>query len=1047
MSDDSNNEMLALFIEESKEHLEVVEPSLLTMEEKGDDTDPEVINTVFRAIHSIKGSAGFFGLKNITGLSHTMENLMARVRDRTISTTPDIINVLLKGLDKLEGMIEDVSTSDETDVSEEISLIEAIMSGPTDKAPPAPYEETVTTEPSDEKPENNPWQYDEYKEAAKKALTMGHHFYSLIIPLSKKTTERKKTITEKKEFLASTGLILASRPDIGDAKAIKKASTQKTETLEILFATILDKTLLTESIGLADDKIKSVDFKAGGETTKNDGEDDAVESGSSLSKNNVSDENIKKDLPLTSTTKPPRPAADKSQSQQKKDTGKVSPSSETVRVRVDLLDKIMALAGEIVLGRNQLLSQYAGRKNNGILIDHSQRVTELQESVMKTRLQPVGAVFSKFKRIVRDMARKVDKKINLVVEGEDVELDRSIIEVLSDPLTHMIRNSVDHAIESPEERVRHGKVDTGLINLRASHQGGLVVIEIEDDGRGIDSLMIKEKALDKGIITEDEAKKMSTKELVNLIFHPGFSTVTEVSELSGRGVGMDVVKRSFEKLGSTIDLQSTPGTGTIFTVRLPLTLAILPSIIVTVGANTFAIPQVDITEIVRIRKDDIATKLEYIEGQQVFRLRGKLLPVISLAQILDMRGTELPPERDEKTRNDNVVNISDTDKEGIEETGSSRAIQRLIIMRYGANHLGLLVDTVLDPEEIVVKPMPHLVRDCKIFASATIMGDGQVAMILNLGGIIEKAGFRFESFEKEALQYEEEERKKAMLERQSIIIFKNRADERFGISLSMISRIEKITANEITSLAGKKFFNFRGQSIELVEVDDFITENREETINGNIYVIIPKTPGQIVGIVAHEIVDVLDISLIMDDGTIDSPVVIGSTIIDERMTLMIDVYTLLETALPGRGSSSSAETQNSEEIKILLVEDTPFFQNLEERYFVSAGFTVTIASDGAKALEMLQAAPHEFNIVVSDVEMPVMNGYELVSAIRNSDRLCHLPVLALTSLNSEESRKRGIDAGFDAYEVKVDKDSLVSRVRELIHHGEESAQLKGVVGA
>lgn len=1039
MSDNSNNEMLGLFIEESKEHLEVVEPSLLTMEEKGDDTDPEVINTVFRAIHSIKGSAGFFGLKNITELSHTMENLMALVREGSISTTPELINVLLKGLDKLEGMIEDVSASDEVDVSVEIELIETLMSGDENKELIDNSKESVTTEPSSNEDNNPIWQVEEYTEAVEQAISKGHRLYSVAVPLHGETETRHKIIFEKKDFLSSIGFIIASRPDISEAEGITELSADKTAVLNLLFSTILEKSLLIESAGLTEDDIVPVDIKTAAKPVITKDQDAAAGSGTaSAEKDKTPDEKIKNNLPVIRDSSEPAPAANKSQAAQKKETAKASPTSETVRVRVDLLDKIMALAGEIVLGRNQLLRQYAGRKNNSILIDHSQRVTELQENVMKTRLQPVGAVFSKFKRIVRDMARKVDKKINLLIEGEDVELDRSIIEVLSDPLTHMIRNSVDHAIESSDDRVKSGKSETGLINLRASHEGGLVVIEIEDDGRGIDAAMIKKKALGKGIISDDDAKKMSDKELVNLIFHPGFSTVTEVSELSGRGVGMDVVKRSFEKLGSTIDLQSTPGEGTLFTVRLPLTLAILPSIIVTVGANTFAIPQIDITEIVRIRREDLAEQLEDIEGQSVFRLRGKLLPVISLAKILEMR--------DQEQTGETIQHPPETCIADNEDTESSRTIERLIVTRYGTNQLGLLVDTVLDPEEIVVKPMPQLVRSCKIFASATIMGDGHVAMILNIGGIIEKAGFRFESLEKEARQFEEDERKKAMQEMQNILIFKNPADEYFGISLSMISRIEKVKSDEITSLAGKKFIHFRGKSIQLIHVEDYITKDEREEISGSVYVIIPKNSGQILGIVAEDIVDVIDVSLDLDETSIDSPVVIGSSIIEKRMTLMIDVYTLLEKALPDYGSSSKKQTEVTGGVRILLVEDTPFFRNLEERYFISAGFEVTTAPDGGKALEILKARPQAFDIIVSDIEMPVMNGYELVSAIRNNEGLSHLPVMALTSLNTEASKKRGLDAGFDAYEVKVDKESLVKRVSELIQNQRQDEPLKGAVG-
>ncbi len=1044
-SDYENNDMLALFIDESREHLEVVEPALLTLEEKGDDADPETINTIFRAIHSIKGSAGFFGLKNITELSHIMENLMAKVREKDIATTPELINALLKGLDKLQGMVEDVSSSEEVDVSGEIAAIDAIMKG---KAAPeagagteeAKAEEGQSCDVEEKEEEAGPWKSDDYREHAAEAARKGHKLYYLTIDLPGGKAKRKKLIKEKMEFLSSIGIIIATEPEVRTEEDIKKVAGGKRGTIELLLSSILERDLLLESTGIPEEKVRILEApglpKAVQEDKKGVKPEGNVKPAETESGRGPSSDTGASARPREKTGKP---AAKESQS-------KAPHSTETVRVRLDLLDKIMALAGEIVLGRNQLLRQYAGRKDNNILIDHSQRVTELQESVMKTRLQPVGAVFSKFRRIVRDMARKVDKKIDLHVEGEDVELDRSIIEVLSDPLTHMIRNSVDHAIEAPAERKKQGKPESGTISLRAFHEGGQVVIEIEDDGRGIDAERIKEKALQKGVISDDDAAKMNEKELVNLIFHPGFSTVTEVSELSGRGVGMDVVKRGFEKLGSTIDLQTTPGKGTLFTVRLPLTLAILPSVIVTVGPHTFAIPQIDITEIVRIREKDSAARLEDIEGQMVFRLRGKLLPVISLAAILEMGETGAAPAAADAGRDGQAGVRGEQRPKG--QVPSSPATQRLIVMRYGANQLGLLVDTVLDPEEIVVKPMPRLVRSCKIFSSATIMGDGRVAMILNIGGIIEKAGFRFEGFEKEALQFEEEERKKALQERQSILIFKNAADEHFAISLSMISRIEKIKATEILSIAGKRFVQLRGHSIELVFVEDHIPGKKDCGLSGNVYIIIPKVRGQMVGICAQEIDDVIETALVLETGSIESEVVIGSAIINEEMTLVIDVFTLLDAALPGHSMTDARDAGEEDgDIRILLVEDTPFFRDLEERYFRSEGFKIRTANDGAAGLEVLRSDPGAFDIVVSDIEMPVMNGFELVEAIRNDKDLSHLPVMALTSLDNEEDRDRGLGAGFDAYEVKVDKEKLVTRVRELVRGRGMAEAMRGAVGA
>ncbi|MFQ5328945.1 MAG: chemotaxis protein CheW [Thermodesulfobacteriota bacterium] len=1044
---DSNDEILAIFIEEATEHLEVIEPALLSIEVSGSNSDPEIINTIFRAVHSVKGSAGFFGLQKITELAHRMENLMAKVRDGSIAPTPDVVGPLLSGLDKLQIMIGDVSSSEDVEIAGEVAGIEAVMSGVdsslTDSPSPEAEQKSNGADEWHEGSSGEPleelsgiaWDVNEYQSIKDEAIANGHNLFSITFTLPTGSDKKSTALAETKTFLGSIGSIVAAMPDVReDVVSAELCSEDEEVRYTLLLSTVIEKGILVEALNVPDENIMAIDLKGDSQTVT------ANETVSGDGAMMEEKKTIKQESGEASTATIGRAVT-------KKRADKGASSTESVRVRVELLDKIMALAGELVLGRNQLLRQYSDRKNNAILIAHSQRVTELQESVMKTRLQPVGAVFSKFKRIIRDIAKTVNKEINLVLDGEDVELDRSIIEVLSDPLTHMIRNSADHAIESPDERERCGKERAGTICLRAFHEGGQVIIEVEDDGAGIDAEKIKEKALQKEIISEEDAKGMSAKELVNLIFHPGFSTVSEVSQLSGRGVGMDVVKKSFEKLGSTIDLSTTVGDGTLFTVRLPLTLAILPSLVVTVNSHTFAIPQVDITEIVRIKEGEAASKVEFIEGEAVYRLRGKLLPVIKLADVLDIKDPTSSSAKAEGCKGNCHSGASHhDDSEGVKS--SSQAIQRLIVLRYGTNHLGLLVDTVLDPEEIVVKPMPHLVKICKTFSGATIMGDGRVAMILNIGGIIDKAGFRFDSIEKRALEFEEEERKRAMEERQNLLIFKNPNEEYFGLSLSMISRIEKISADQITSVAGKRFVQFRDKSIQLIAVEEHIKGNRLCNLEGDLYIVIPKAMKDKVGIVAQEIVDVIETVLSLDSDSIESPTVLGSTIINDKMTLVIDVYTLLDAALPHReGTPKRGSHDGNKGGKVLLVEDTPFFRNLEERYLTSAGFDVTTACDGKEGLDILKKNRGGFDIVISDIEMPVMNGYELVKAIKGDKALSHLPVMALTALNSNESRRIGSEAGFDAYEAKVDKERLIAKSGELMDKRKGYEELRGAVGA
>jgi two-component system, chemotaxis family, sensor kinase CheA len=555
---------------------------------------------------------------------------------------------------------------------------------------------------------------------------------------------------------------------------------------------------------------------------------------------------------------------------------------------------------------------------NGIVQSVDRVTSMMQENIMQTRMQPLSVVFSKFPRVVRDLSRKLDKQINLVQQGQDVELDKSIIEQLSDPLTHLIRNSASHGIEPSEERKRKGKDPVGQIMLRAFHEGGKVNIEIIDDGAGIDARTIKKKAIEKGLISEEAAEAMSERELQMLVFAPGLSTAAAVNDVSGRGVGMDVVKTNIERLGGSVDLQSSPGEGARFLMQLPLTLAIIPSLIVTAEGKRFAAPQVGLEEIVRIRACELTEKIEKIQNSEVLRLRGALLPLVRLADVLGIAPTYIDPATGERRperrkrwsdrRHDHTRNGADTSEEEAKykerRTGkrdrreSVRNAVKVLVLRTGKNLLGLVVDEVSDSEEIVVKPLSEYFKSCLCYSGATIMGDGKVAMILDPSGIASVARLDFSQIEESA----EAERGQAADEigkAREILLFNNDASEHFALPLSAIARIEKREESELESVGGKLFLKYDNAMIRVVKLHDYLPVSPPAKAHESIFVIVPKSKSRPIGIGAYGVDDVVQFAGKLDTENIRAEGIAGSLVLKNvGVTIMLDLPALLHLADP-----------------------------------------------------------------------------------------------------------------------------------------------------
>ena len=872
--------LLTEFVTESREHLADVEGQFLEIEAAGADIDVDLVNTVFRAIHSIKGAAGFMGLTTVNKLAHSLENVLGKMRNVELIPTSEIVDVMLKAADQLTGLINDIENSNEVDVSSHISALDNILAnGSADVGQSEEAAETQT----------------------------GHVEGNGEVPVDAQEAPNKA----------------------------KEPVAQPTQ-----------------------DAVKPPQNK-----------------GKASSR--------------------PAPAA--------------APAAETsIRVQVGVLDSLMNLAGELVLGRNQLLQTISSEDQSGVQTVAArldQVTSELQEAIMQTRMQPIGNVFGKFPRVVRDLSAKLGKQCNVVMEGKDVEVDKTIIEAIGDPLTHLVRNSVDHGLEGPEDRTAAGKEADGTVTLRAYHQAGKVRIDIVDDGAGIDPNKLKQKALEKGVITQDRADEMTDRDAVRLIFHPGFSTAEKLSDVSGRGVGMDVVRTNIERIGGTVDVESQIGVGTSICISLPLTLAIIPSMIVRCCGERYAIPQLNIVELVRVRMSELDQHINSVKDARVLRLRGSLLPLVEL---------------------DRALRLADD-----HEASTAQVAKHIIVVESGQTRYGLVVDEMDDSEEIVVKPLGKHLKSCGCLAGATILGDGHVAPILDVAGIASGCDLNIssDSEEHELIAQESSDTR----ERQSLLLFSNGPSEHFAVPMSLIARIERIRTDCLDTIGGQEVVQYRGVSLPLISVERFITASDREA-REYLHVVVFTIQGKEVGLVAPELNDIQDIAADIDGDTLRENGVAGSFVFDEQTIRLLDLYGLAKAAFPEWFSNQTQivpEDQNHP--TILLAEDSAFFRNQVKQYLESEGFDVEECEDGQEAWEYLSEEHEKIDLLITDIEMPRMDGFQLTSNIKKDPTLRKIPVIALTSLASDEDRKRGDDAGIDEYQVKLDREKVMTAVQSLLN--------------
>ena len=672
-------------------------------------------------------------------------------------------------------------------------------------------------------------------------------------------------------------------------------------------------------------------------------------------------------------------------------------ANQSIRVNVDTLEHLMTMVSELVLTRNQLLE--IARRNEDtefkVPLQRLSNVTaELQEGVMKTRMQPIGNAWQKLPRIVRDLATELGKQIELEMHGADTELDRQVLDLIKDPLTHMVRNSADHGLETMAERAASGKAEQGTIRLSAYHEGGHIIICIADNGRGLNTERIKTKAVANGLVTEAELEKMTEAQIHKFIFEPGFSTAAAVTSVSGRGVGMDVVRTNIDQIGGTIDIKSVAGEGSSVTIKIPLTLAIVSALIVEAGGDRFAIPKLSVVELVRARANS-EHRIERIKDTAVLRLRNKLLPLMHLKKLLK------------------IDDGSSTDPEN----------GFIVVTQVGNQTFGIVVDCVFHTEEIVVKPMSTKLRHIDMFSGNTILGDGAVIMIIDPNGIAKALGAAGSASQAVA---DEHAAHHAVGGEQltSLLVFRAGTAQPKAVPLALVTRLEEIAADKIEISNGRYMVQYRDQLMPLVQMEGVSVQT-----SGSQPILVFADETRAMGLVVDEIIDIVEERLhIQVSGAKDG--ILGSAVIKGQATEVIDVGHFLPMAFADwfirKEMATEAQTQS-----VLLVDDSPFFRNMLAPVLKSAGYKVRTAASAIEGLATLRSG-HTFDIVVTDIEMPEMNGFEFAEAIRSDQNLNQLPVIAVSSLVSPAAIERGRQAGLYDYIAKFDRPGLIAALKEQI---------------
>lgn len=858
--DDEVKQILQDFLIDAQEGLKTIETDFVELEK--DPTNQEILNGIFRFVHSMKGAASFMGLTNLGGIAHKGESVMDKLRKGDLALNTGIMDTIFLLIDVIRALISELAnkeTDTETDTTYVGSLLDKILAGETVSLneQPAWIEAENTPEPTPGMEDVNP--------------------DPIVQPVQKE--------------------IIAAQPAQGE-KPVER-----------------------------------------------------------------------RDL------------------------------SQNIRIDVPKLDYIIDLVGELVLSRNRnlqlqkiLSKKYSADETVTIDLQGAGNnldslTSELQLAIMKLRMVPVSTVLNKFSRVVRDIANKVGKKVDFKINGGDTEIDKNIVEGISDPLTHIIRNSVDHGIEAPDERVLNGKAEAGQIEMSAYYEGNYVIIEVSDNGKGIDPDRIKSKAIEKGVITNEEAGKMSKAAILDLIFAPGFSTMEQVTDLSGRGVGMDVVKTNIEKLKGHIILDSEKGKGTNLKLKMPLTLAILDTLVVNVSEQKYAIPLADVEEAHRMKFKD----LEHTRGHKVFRMRDEILPVETLTEIV-----KLPYHYHQ-----------DTDI-------------TVIVLRRNGVKMGIVVDNITGHEEVLIKSLECLdgLAEPQGVSGASILGDGSIIFIIDVDAIMKITC----AAEKQAENISKASVTQSIVT-ETFVLFDNNGREQYAVPACNIEEILIVNRGEIETLAGAMFTKYRGKSLQITTISSVAGTVCDDNNFEDYYLLIIKHGGILTGLITYKLHGIrkYPIDSILPCGESSVSGTTGHIISNDKRFIFLLSPEAISSSIHSSNTLApvSISAGSSGSGKVLVIDDTKMYRTLLSDVVRECGFTPITAEDGADGLNKLTG---DISLVLTDLEMPRMDGYEFTSAARRvyPDK----PIVVVTTRSGDADKKKGFDVGVTDYMVKFDKELL-----------------------
>ncbi len=884
-----DQETIREFLVESHENLSRLDQDLVELEKHPQDAN--LLGSIFRTIHTIKGACGFLSFSTLEGITHKAENLLSQLRDGKRQLTPALVSLILETVDATRKVLASIETCGK--------------------------EGTLT--------------FEDLTERLRVAAELNVEPESQSIPV--------QSVKE-----AASGL-KAEPP----AEKISPAPQE----------------------GIQPVSEKAEDRRKGADRRKEErrSEEDAERHSAAVDSN--------------------------------------------IRVGVGLLDKLMDLVGELVLTRNQIL-QFNTDREDAALNATSQRLnlitTELQEGVMKTRMQPIGVVWNKFPRVVRDMAVVLGKNIQLEMDGAETELDRTIIEAIKDPLVHLVRNSCDHGIESPEVRLSAGKPPQGTLTLRAYHEGGQVNIEISDDGAGIDIARVKQKALENGLLRPEQAEKMSEREALSLIFEPGFSMAKTVTNISGRGVGMDVVKSHIEKIGGVVDVFSRPGEGATVKIRIPLTLAIIPGLVITSGGERFVIPQVSLLELLRLEGDSDGKHIEYVHGTPVYRRRGSLLPITYLNQVL-----------------------------GLKSADRSEAVS-MVVLQAEDRQFGLVVDGINDTQEIVVKPLGKQLKGLTLYAGATIMGDGRVALILDVLGIGQRSGVFGES--REQTRAEDKQKPQSEIEQQRLLLFRAGSFDRLAVPLSLVARLEEIPQSAIERAGGGQVVQYRNRILPLVSLREVLEPGASDNgqVPDPVQVVVFNDGDRSVGMVVDEIVDVTEEAVTVRQKS-NRKGLLGSAVVGKRVTDFLDLNEVIN-ACEGNWDKKADGLGSSR--KILVADASAFSRGLVRGGLEMAGYAVLEAASLEEAIHRLEQ--QTVSVVVAALDLSPNGSSALLAAISSRPEWENIPVIAVADSTDRVLASAVLTAGFKDCQSKTDSVAILESVARLVSEAAQAQLTPECVG-